>query len=125
MTISFKSKEDFSVRTAPALINLVLGEDVAIKINLKNILKDRKITAKRLSEVTGIDRGKLSNYMNADNMSVINLEHLLAICIALRITDLSELIELDISKSTESRWKKDLKLWHENGWQPVYKNKEQ
>lgn len=125
MGIIFTDADSFSKKSTDTLKNLVLSEDIGLNFKLKELMEDRKVTSRELAQIIGVNESTISQYINAKSMATLNIHHILAICIALRITDLSELIELDISKGTESRWKKDLKLWHENGWQPVYKNKEQ
>lgn len=121
MAIQFRSSSDFTQKTNEQLKQLVTGEEVSIRINLKELLEDRGINISKLAEITGIRNTTLGNYVKNSHTSAISLEHLLAICIALRITDLSQLIQLEVPTATKSRWTKEVKLWKQNDWQPVYK----
>ncbi|MCQ6281809.1 helix-turn-helix transcriptional regulator [Bacillus sp. EB600] len=64
--------------------------DGAIKNNIKQLMKDRKMTQKELSELTGIDKSNLSIYMN--NKSQPSIEFFLRIWHALEYPPLTELL---------------------------------
>nr|DAN58440.1 MAG TPA: Cro/C1-type HTH DNA-binding domain protein [Caudoviricetes sp.] len=62
-----------------------------IKIHLSKLLGERRISQKRLSELTGIRRATI-NEMYHELIERINLEHLNSICAVLKI-DVDELLE--------------------------------
>jgi DNA-binding Xre family transcriptional regulator len=64
--------------------------DGAIKNNIKKMMKERKMTQKELSELTGIDKSNLSIYMN--NKSQPSIEFFLRIWHALEYPPLTELL---------------------------------
>lgn len=125
MSIKFTKSEDFSKLANEELMSLVLGEDVGIKLKLEKLLKDRNINSVDLAKITGIRHATLRNYVRNDKSTTLNLQHAIAIIIALRITDISEFIEIDMDSETKKRFKADLKLWKENNWQPIYRKGQQ
>lgn len=64
-----------------------------LRVKLKEILDDRKITQKQLHEMTGIRTAAISELYN-NQRKTINREHLTKIATALEIKDVTELIEL-------------------------------
>ena len=124
MAIQFSSAEDFNKLTSKTVIDLALSENVSVKIKLNEVAANRGISLYKLSKITGIRPATLSMYSEG-NPAVINSAHLLALIIALRITDISELIEIQMDSETEEKFDTDRKLWVENGWQPVYKERQQ
>ncbi|MED1469868.1 helix-turn-helix transcriptional regulator [Bacillus salipaludis] len=62
----------------------------ALKNNIKKIMKEKKITQKDLSEITGIDKSNLSIYMN--NKSQPSIEFFLKIWHALEYPPLHEIL---------------------------------
>lgn len=64
-----------------------------IHVRLKEILDERKLTQKQLSEMTKIKQATISEIAN-DQRSTINKKHLEKIIDTLEITDISEIIEI-------------------------------
>lgn len=64
-----------------------------IHVRLKEILDERKLTQKQLSEMTNIKQATISEIAN-DQRSTINKKHLETIIDTLEITDISEIIEI-------------------------------
>ena len=62
-------------------------------IKLGKILKDKDMTQKELAELSGLRANAISEIVN-NQRSTINKEHLMKICDALEIDDISELIEI-------------------------------
>jgi DNA-binding Xre family transcriptional regulator len=71
-------------------IEQLIKYDGPIKNNIKKLTKERKITQKELSEMTGIDKSNLSIYMN--NKSQPSIEFFLRIWHALEYPPLTELL---------------------------------
>ncbi|WP_368657963.1 helix-turn-helix domain-containing protein [Metabacillus halosaccharovorans] len=69
---------------------LIQYDDGLIKNNMKKIMKERKMTQKELSEITGIDKSNLSIYMN--NKSQPSIEFFLRIWHALDYPPLNEIL---------------------------------
>ena len=65
-----------------------------VKLKVKEILEERKITQKKLAEVSGIRESTISDIVRGAR-TVINLEHLSKIAEALEITDIRELIDFE------------------------------
>lgn len=65
-----------------------------VKLKVKEILEERKITQKKLAEVSGICESTISDIVRGTR-TVINFEHLSKIAEALEITDIRELIDFE------------------------------
>ena len=65
-----------------------------VKLKVKEILEERKITQKKLAEVSGIRESTISDIVRGARTG-INFEHLSKIAEALEITDIRELIDFE------------------------------
>lgn len=65
---------------------------VRVKIKIKDILNDRKISQKYLAEITGIRESTISDFVRGIR-TVINIQHLETIANKLGISDIRELID--------------------------------
>ena len=65
-----------------------------VKLKVKEILEERKITQKKLAEVSGIRESTISDIVRGAR-TFINFEHLSKIAEALEITDIRELIDFE------------------------------
>lgn len=70
---------------------------MVLHLKLAHILKERNMTQRELSELSGVPSATLSDLVR-DKRTSINKEHLNAIATALNITDIREIIELTIDK---------------------------
>lgn len=62
---------------------------------LKDVLEKRGITQKELAEITGIREATISEMSN-DSRTVYNKKHLIKIMETLNITDIKDLIDIDV-----------------------------
>lgn len=69
-----------------------MKNDYVIRLKIKEILEERNITQKKLSEMSGIRESTISDIVRGSR-TVINFEHLSKIAEALEITDITELID--------------------------------
>lgn len=67
---------------------------MTIQLKLKELLQERGITQKQLSELTGLHESTLSE-ITRDKKSVINKNHLGLIMKALGITDFNTILKSD------------------------------
>ncbi|WP_214796498.1 MULTISPECIES: helix-turn-helix transcriptional regulator [unclassified Exiguobacterium] len=77
-----------------------------MSINLNDILAKKGVTPLELHQMTGLRLATISEIGKAKKHS-INLFHLAVIMAALRITDLSELIEISFDEEQVKAWKKE------------------
>jgi len=68
-----------------------------VRLKLKKILTDRRITQKELSQKTGLRQNAISEMVN-NQRSTINREQLALICKTLEITDMNEIFELILDR---------------------------
>lgn len=66
-----------------------------IRIRLKDILEERKLKQKELAEMTGIREFTISDICRGSR-TVMNFDHIAKIAEALEISDIRELIELEV-----------------------------
>ncbi len=65
-----------------------------VKLRLKDLLEERRITQKRLAEMAGIRESTISDIVRGTR-TVINFDHLGKIATALDIDDISQIIGLE------------------------------
>lgn len=70
---------------------------MVVKLKVKELLEERKITQKRLAELSGIRESTISDIVRGTR-TVINFEHLSKIADALEIDDISKIIVLEADK---------------------------
>ncbi|MHC5291108.1 helix-turn-helix domain-containing protein [Bacillus licheniformis] len=103
--------------TESLLENLNQFPDFTIKCRLPEILKDRGMNLTELSALTGIRVSALSEFCNMKR-STISLSHLIVIAKVLRLTDISSLIEFEMSSETAERFEDDLRTIEDRGLLP-------
>lgn len=69
--------------------------EYTIKIRLKELLEEKMLTQKKLSELTGIRESTISDIARGSR-TVMNFQHIAKIAQTLEIQDIRELIELKI-----------------------------
>lgn len=75
--------------------------------NLGDILKERGLSQGDLSRLTGLRVATLNDFINMKKTS-INLTHLVPIMIALRISDMSEIIRVEFPEDVAKQFEKDM-----------------
>lgn len=80
-------------------LNNIFGGDrlVKVKLKLKEVLQDRKLTQKQLAELSDIREATISDIVRGAR-TVINIQHLESIANSLGITDIRELIDFSIEQ---------------------------
>ena len=65
-----------------------------VKLKVKEALESRKLSQKKLAEMSGIREYRISDIVRGTR-TVINFEHLSKIAEALEVTDIRELIDFE------------------------------
>lgn len=65
-----------------------------VKLKVKELLKERNITQKKLAQISGIRESTISDIVRGTR-TVINFEHLSKIAEALEIDNISQLIDFE------------------------------
>lgn len=65
-----------------------------VKVKVKEILEERKLTQKKLADISGIRESTISDIVRGSR-TVINFEHLSKIAEALNITDIRDIIDFE------------------------------
>ena len=96
MTIKYHNKTNEQVRQYENQY-----EDFTLTCKLGDVLREKGISMKQLSNRTGIRIATISEMVN-QKRSTINMSHLIVIAKELRITNLETLYAFDMSEETRS-----------------------
>ncbi|WP_368264084.1 helix-turn-helix domain-containing protein [Enterococcus innesii] len=112
--MKFTSLKDFRGVSNSHIVDLVMGEDLEFTWHLKERLDERKMSGRKLARITGIRPALVAEYANnSAKANTVNIEHIFAMMIALRITDVEELFTISMPQETEKRFSKERKQWLE------------
>lgn len=75
------------------IINKRDGEVVELRVKLKEVLEERKMTQGELAKVTGLRQAVVSELVNNQRLS-LKKEHITKICEALDIKQIEDILEL-------------------------------
>lgn len=97
--------------TGDAVLDLITNtKGIDIEYNLTRAMAQRGLTQRTLSLLTGIRQATISDMCNGVGVQ-INKAHLLALMITLRITDISEIINIKFSKELEIQFMEEAQDW--------------
>lgn len=100
--------------TGDAVLDIISStKGLDIKYKLADAMSERGLTQRTLSLLTGIRQATISDMCNGAGVQ-INKAHLLAIMITLRITDVTELIEIKFSKELKEQYALESANWIES-----------
>lgn len=106
-----------------SVVNETINEfgNVGIVCNLSNILENLGMSLMELSDLTGIRYASLNELANNKKVT-LNLQHVLAITIALRIHSFSDLFELEFEDAERGNdfAKESYKVHEQNAGLPDY-----
>lgn len=100
--------------TGDTVIDILMntkGLDINYKLN--NAMKERGLSQRTLSLLTGIRQATISDMCKGSGVQ-INKAHLLAIMITLRITDINEIIEIKFPEELQLQYKLESSTWKES-----------
>ncbi|MFC0232514.1 helix-turn-helix domain-containing protein [Vagococcus entomophilus] len=130
MTIKF-TEDSFSDKTNSAIKNTVLSADsMELRFKVNQLIAERRrttdgreFTQSTLAELTGIRKGDISKYCNNKFRPTINLSHLFAMMIALRVSDISEILEVRLPSEEKTKFIKQSAEWKQEGTMPSELNR--
>ena len=104
--------------TNKAVVNTVTSiEGVEFTIKLDKLMKDRGLSQRELGMITGLRAGTINSILNGKG-TTLNKIQLVTLMIGLRITDLSELIEVKFPDQIKEEFSQDTESWVENKRRP-------
>ena len=104
--------------TNKAVVNTVTSiEGVEFTIKLDKLMKDRGLSQRELGMITGLRAGTINSILNGKG-TTLNKIQLVTLMIGLRITDLSELIEVNFPDQIKEEFSQDTESWVENKRRP-------
>lgn len=110
---SHKLMNEIVVGTASRL------KEAHVVCRLDELLKEKGVTQKQLSSMTGMRAGTISQWVNAKSGHTINLVQLMAIMVALRVTDITEIITIRLPKELEEKYKQQSAEWSSDKEMPI------
>lgn len=106
---------------------LRIGNDYGIELQFKlaDRMAERNLTVRELSEITGLRLATISDIMNG-NRSSINFQHIVVLMMALKITKLSDMVDIAFPEYLVNYYEEQSSEWINFGEQPsetlLYKN---
>lgn len=94
--------------TVTNILNSV--SDIRVTSRLDDALAERGLSQSKLSMMTGIRQASISALATGENSSMNKL-HLVAVMIALRITDIREIFDIQFDEATTKKFKEQAKDW--------------
>lgn len=117
--MQFVKESDFNKKIPDVTKELVMSENVELNWHLKELMNERDIKGAELAEITGIQTHTISKYANnKQNFGTINSVHVIALMIALRLTDMSELVTITTGADITTRFKREADEWKDSKIMP-------
>ncbi|MGE6629646.1 helix-turn-helix domain-containing protein [Bacillus sp. NPDC077027] len=85
---------------------------------IDELMKERGITQTELASISGMRIGTISDLVNGKGLG-INKVQLVALMVALRVTDISEILEIRIPDSIKNTYKEEASEWVESRKKPL------
>lgn len=112
MEFSHSLMNDVVVSTAGQL------NEAHIVLKLDDLLKERNLSQKDLANMTGMRVGTISELVNGKGIS-INKVQILSIMVALRLTDLSQIIEIRLPDDIKTTYQAESDDWISSREMPI------
>lgn len=104
--------------TNKAVLNTVTSiEGVEFVIKLDTLMQKRGLSQRELGLITGLRAGTINSILNGKG-TTLNKIQLVTLMVGLRITDLSELIEVRFPEETIEEFKQEAETWEETQRRP-------
>lgn len=114
-------RSDLTSRTNEKIGRLLdsVDNDIRIKIKLGQLLDERGMTQRDLVNITGIGQNMISGFVNNRKGVKIGYAHIFAIMIALKLTDISELMEVELPEDVKESYNKEAEIWKQSKQMPT------
>lgn len=100
--------------TGDAVLDILANaKGIDIRYKLTTAMNERGLTQRTLSLLTGIRQATISDMCNGVGVQ-INKAHLLALMITLRITDITEILEIRFSEELKEQYALESANWKES-----------
>lgn len=86
-------------------------------VKLDDLLAERGLTIKKLAEITGLRNHTLSDFARGTSVSITKV-HLMAIMVALRVTKITDIIDIEFSEEYINVAEFERDLWVNKGVVP-------
>lgn len=90
---------------------------VSFVFKLADRMEERNLTVRSLAEITGLRIATISDLMTGKKQSV-NLHHILIIMVALRIVDMSEIVDIEFPDHKKEEYAVESDVWVNEGIVP-------
>ena len=104
--------------TNKAVVNTVTSvDDVEFVVKLDKLMKDRGLSQRELGMITGLRAGTVNSILNGKG-TTLNKIQLVTLMIGLRITDLTDLIEIRFPDKIKEEFSQESETWMETKRRP-------
>ncbi|WP_415522031.1 helix-turn-helix domain-containing protein [Clostridium sp.] len=101
------------------ILNIINSVDgITITSRLDDALAERGLSQKDLAEITGLRQASISELIKGDKTS-LNKLHIIVVMIALRITDMSEILSIEFDEKTKQKFDREATEWIETKSMPL------
>ena len=101
------------------ILNIINSVDgITITSRLDDALAERGLSQKDLAEITGLRQASISELIKGDKTS-LNKLHIIVVMIALRITDMSEILSIEFDEKTKQKFDREAAEWIETKSMPL------
>lgn len=114
-------KDDLTSRTNTETRQLLasVNNEIKLKTKLKQLLDERGMKQADLVKATGIGKNFISAFVNNREGVKIGYSHIYAIMIALRLTELSELLYIELPDDVREKFNVEAEEWKETKQPPT------
>lgn len=114
-------KDDLTSRTNIETRQLLasVNNEIKLKTKLRQLLDERGMKQADLVKATGIGKNFISAFVNNRDGVKIGYSHIYAIMIALRLTDLSELLYIELPDDITEKFNEEAADWKETKQPPA------
>ena len=104
--------------TNKAVVNTITSvEGVEFVVKLDKLMQERGLSQRELGMITGLRAGTVNSILNGKG-TTLNKVQLAALMIGLRITDLTDLIEIRFPDNIKEEFSQESESWVENKRRP-------
>lgn len=107
------TRKDLTGRTSEKTLELLgsIDNKIQIKTHLGRLLDERNMTQSELARVTGIGNNMISGFVSNREGVKVGYAHIYALMIALRLTDISELLYVDMPDDVLGQFTREAADW--------------
>lgn len=117
--VEVKENMYLSMKNTPYNLGETFEElGIHYRFKLADRMKERNLTVRKLSELTGLRLATISDLMTGKK-GAVNFSHVALIMLTLRISDINDIVEIYIPEDLKDTFDKEAKEWITTGEVPT------